>query len=106
LKRLSSKRAKALSIPKSVKDKVYERDNGCCVWCGSPGLPEAHYIARSRSGLGIEENILTLCRTCHNRYDFGTAAQRQEMKRQFKLYLSGRYTGWDEGNLIYKGGNK
>lgn len=30
--------------------------------CGSSyAMPNAHYIARAQGGLGIEENIVTLC---------------------------------------------
>lgn len=98
----SSKRAKALAISAAVKKAVYNRDLGACVWCGAPGLPEAHYIPRSRGGLGVEENILTLCRRCHDIYDHGTRAERQCMGGEFKRYLSSHYDGWDEDNLIYR----
>ena len=62
-----SKRTKALAISPEVKERVYERDNGRCIWCGGRGIPNAHYIPRSLSGLGCEQNILTLCPACHRR---------------------------------------
>ena len=102
MKGLSSGRAKALAISPDVKRAVYERDGGICVCCGAPGLPEAHYIARSRGGLGIEENILTLCRKCHDRYDNGVREDRKRMADYFKLYLSGKYESWNEETLIYR----
>ncbi len=50
-----SKRSKACDISPKVKKKVWERDNHCCIICGSPyAMPNAHYIARSQGGLGIE----------------------------------------------------
>ena len=74
---MKSKRTKALSITPKVKKTVYERDGGRCVLCGSPhGLPEAHYIPRSRGGLGIPENIVTLCRNCHRELDQTTRTFR------------------------------
>lgn len=94
-----SKRTKALEIPQKVKEKVLSRD-GCCIWCGRVGLPNAHYIARSQGGLGIEENILTLCPECHRQYD--QSPRRQEMRNFFKWYLSNIYPDWDETKLIYK----
>lgn len=94
-----SRRTKALEIPPKVKQKVLERD-GWCVWCGKPGEPNAHFIARSQGGLGIEENILTLCFDCHRRYD--QSAERKKMREYFKEYLKSKYPEWDEENLIYK----
>ena len=94
-----TKRTKALEIPAKVKQKVLARDEWC-VWCGRPGQPNAHYIARSQGGLGIEENILTLCSGCHRRYDQTT--DRPKMRAFFREYLKGKYPDWDETKLIYK----
>ena len=50
-----SKRSKACDISPKVKKKVWERDNHCCIICGSPyAMPNAHYISRAQGGLGIE----------------------------------------------------
>lgn len=94
-----NKRTKALSIPPKVKALVTERD-GCCVYCGRPGSPNAHYIARSQSGLGIEQNILTLCDECHRRYD--QSIDREEMREFFRKYLQSKYPDWDESKLVYR----
>ena len=97
---MKSKRTKALEIPMKVKEKVYERDGGLCVMCGRMGMPNAHFIARSQGGLGIEENILTLCFYCHNKYD--QSIHRQKMREYFREYLQSKYPEWDEENLVYK----
>ena len=97
---MKAKRTKALEISQLVKKKVYERDGGCCVWCGKPGQPNAHFIARSQNGLGIEENILTLCFDCHRAYDQTT--NRRKMREYFKSYLKIKYDDWDEEKLVYK----
>jgi len=102
MKRLSSKQAKAHAITPETKREVYERDGGICIWCGRVGLPEAHYISRSKGGLGIPQNILTLCRPCHDRYDNGSRRDRENMKYRFREYLSNIYPDWDEQNLIYR----
>lgn len=95
------KRTKALTITKAVKVKVWERDGGCCVYCGTPyAFPDAHYIPRSQGGLGIEKNILTLCRGCHRRYD--QTAERKEMRLFFRGYLESIYPDWNENDLVYK----
>ncbi len=67
---MKSRRSKACDIPQSVKKKVWERDEERCVVCGNhQAMPNAHYISRAHGGLGIEQNIVTLCQTCHHEYD-------------------------------------
>jgi hypothetical protein len=94
-----ARRTKALEIPPKVKQKVLERDEAC-IWCGRPGLPNAHFIARSQGGLGIEENILTLCPDHHRQYD--QTDKRAKMREYFKNYLQSKYPDWDETKLYYK----
>ena len=71
MKRISTKRAKSTQISTRTKKAVYDRDNGLCVVCGRRGFPDAHYVPRFKGGLGIEENIVTMCRVCHERFDHG-----------------------------------
>ena len=104
------KRTKALAILQSVKKAVAERDTfggwTCCIHCGTPAPSDnitaysnAHYIPRSQGGLGVEENILTLCPNCHGLYD--NSPVRAELKEEFTEYLKSKYAGWNEQNLIY-----
>ncbi len=95
------KRTRALQISPKVKQRVLLRDKWC-VYCGRPGEPNAHYIARTHGGLGTEENILTLCKECHRRYD--QTVDRAKMREFFKGYLQGKYPEWDEDKLYYKKG--
>ncbi|MDE6474761.1 MAG: HNH endonuclease [Clostridia bacterium] len=94
------KRTKALAISKAVKEKVYERDCGLCVLCGSLGLPEVHYISRSRGGVGIEQNIVTLCCPCHNQMDSTTV--RENLLRRVKEYLDLWYPNFTDAEQVYK----
>ena len=107
---MKSQRTKALEIPIKVKQAVAERDSfndhPCCIWCGKPAplsdtlaFSNAHYIPRSDGGLGIEENILTLCPMCHELFD---TSNRANMKVFFEQHLKGRYSDWDEEKLRYK----
>lgn len=103
-----SKRSKACDIPQSVKDTVWERDGHCCIVCGSPiAMPNAHVVSRAHGGLGIEQNIVTLCTNlsehkCHYKFDNGTAEEKQWIGGIIKSYLKSKYPEWDEKNLVYK----
>ena len=93
--------SKACDIPKKVKEEVWSRDNGCCILCGSPrAMPNAHYIPRSKGGLGIAQNIVTLCLVCHSNFDNGM--YRETYKNTIQAYLKAKYDGWNEAELIYK----
>ena len=70
-------------------------------------MPNAHYISRAKGGLGIEENIVTLCteltvNNCHRRYDSGTKEEREKIGAIIKDYLQSKYPNWDESKLTYK----
>ena len=104
-------RTEALSIPRSVKAAVAARDSvegwPCCILCGRPaptGNPLAfscaHSIARSHGGLGIEENILTLCPNCHRQYD--STPLRAAYQPILARHLRENYPGWNEDQLTYK----
>ena len=97
--RYKSKRSKACDIPERVKLRVMARDDGRCIICGLSGFPNAHYIPRSQGGLGIEQNVVTLCPVCHQRYDNGD--KREEYGAYIKQYLSWAYENWNEKDLIY-----
>lgn len=102
---MKSKRARACDISAKVKREVWERDNHRCIICGSPqAMPNAHYIPRSRGGLGIPENIVTLCTMggCHYKYDFGGLEERERIGDQIKNYLKSIYPDWNEEDLIYR----
>lgn len=101
------KLTKATDIPKEVKLKVWERDNHKCIFCEKEvplNLANSHYIKRSQLGLGIEENIMTNCKRCHDLYD--DSPYREQMKEKAKKYLMNLYLDWDEKNLVYNKFNK
>lgn len=97
-----NKRTRAVSIPTKTKKRVEERDGGLCIFCGAPGKGEAHFIARSQGGLGIEENLLTVCRPCHDQMDNST--NRKEMLNIAEGYLRSKYPYWSKSFLIYEKG--
>lgn len=101
---MKTKRAKACDISQSVKARVWERDGHRCIICGSfHAMPNSHFIRRSQGGLGIEENIVTMCFRCHSMYDQGV--DRKAMEAYTENYLKSKYPDWDRKNLIYKKGS-
>ena len=99
--RFKSKVSNACDIPLKVKTKVWERDNMCCIVCGNPNAtPSCHYISRKSLGLGIEQNIVTLCAKCHHNYDHTT--KREEYREYIRNYLKSKYPDWDEKKLKYR----
>lgn len=104
---MKSKRSKATDIPMVVKKRVWERDGGKCVICGNTVnvMPNAHFIPRSKGGLGIEQNIVTLCTNftpnkCHHMYDNST--KREEYGIIIEEYLKNIYPNWNKEDLVYK----
>lgn len=104
-------RTKALGITIAVKEAVAERDSfdghPCCLLCGTPAPVNnrlafscAHYISRAQGGLGVEENIVTLCPRCHMRYDQST--DREQIRAFLRRHLQEHYPHLDESNLTYK----
>lgn len=97
---MKSKRTKATDINKKTRQRILERDKWC-ILCGNPTtLTIAHYIPRSRGGLGIEKNLVVLCMQCH--YNFDMTAKRDEIKKQVKKYLIRFYGEINENELIYR----
>lgn len=98
---MKTKRAKACDISKKVKDIVWERDGQRCIVCGSIyAMPNSHFIRRSQNGKGIAENIVSMCQSCHRKYDQGS--ERTEMEQFVERYLRSIYPDWDKEKLIYK----
>ena len=91
--RYKSKCSRACAIDKSTKIAVSLRDNGRCILCHSTqGLPNAHYIPRSKGGLGIEQNIVTLCPDCHYRLD-QTTERKNLLGSPHKVFSQSRVYG-------------
>lgn len=98
---MRSKRAKALDISQKVKRIVWERDRRCCILCGSSqAMPNAHYISRAKGGLGIEENVVTLCLTCHRELD--QSVKRSHLLEKVRLYLEKHYPNFPNEKRFYR----
>ena len=61
---------------KKKRRKIIERDGGRCVWCGRTDHLEVHHKCYYRYPDGSyaypwdypDENLMTLCRDCHEKY--------------------------------------
>lgn len=108
---------KKTSISNAVRQRVYERDDGECIFCqmgyhadsekqmaneyGYGGRQVMHFVSRARGGLGIEENLAVGCGIHHMLFDNGSHGERKEMKPLFEDYLRSLYPEWNEQMLIY-----
>ena len=99
-----STRSVACDITQGVKRIVWARDNESCVCCGKwvpMDYANAHFIKRSQGGLGIPENIVTLCPKCHWQEDFGLNTKIYEdiIEHHLKRIYG---ANWDKSKLVYR----
>lgn len=104
---MKTKRTKACAISPKVREEVERRDSidgtPCCIFCGSPNARgEGHFIKRSQGGLGIAQNLVTVCRFCHTEMDDGN--NREWYMEVAENYLKNHYPDWDKEKLIFKKG--
>lgn len=94
------RKTNACDISPKVRRIVEERDNGICILCHQQrGAPNAHFISRAQGGLGIPENIVSLCQKCHDEYDHGD--QRGTIGGIIMAYLESHYPGFRNEDRIY-----
>lgn len=105
---------KMTAIPARVKAIVAQRDcahgPATCIICGAPGGPHCHIIRRSQGGMGVEQNIVTLCGPCHYALDEGLFLDRlrplgldtQKKVREYVIdYIKGFYPDWTPESVTY-----
>lgn len=107
---------KRTAIPPAVKAAVAERDSidgwCCCIVCGSPNAaPNAHIVRRSHGGMGVEQNIVSLCPRCHRAFDEGEGIKtllplgfrnREDIAEYIIEYIKQFYPGWTEAGVTYR----
>lgn len=100
-----SKRTNATDISPYVKQTVWSRDMGCCIFCGTPvdvSMANAHVIPRSSGGLGIEQNIVTLCVKHHMMMD--QTSHRKILLEIANKHLQSHYSNIESVDLTFKKG--
>lgn len=50
----------------SMKRAIFERDDGLCIYCGSPAQQIDHVIPVRSGGKPIRSNGVCVCRKCNN----------------------------------------
>ena len=109
------RQTKYTAIPARVKAAVALRDSAhgpaTCIICGAPGSPCCHVVRRSQGGMGVEENVVTLCGPCHYAFDEGMGMKRlkslgfesrEDIRDYIIGYLKGFYQDWTEDSVKYK----
>lgn len=103
-------RTKALGITIAVKEAVADRDSfdghPCCLLCGYPAPVNnrlafscCHILRRSRGGLGVETNIVTLCPRHHAEFDGGD----KTIEAFIHSYMKEKYgESWNINDQRYK----
>ena len=70
MNRSPMRRKSPTPIPAKTRWQVVARDRYRCRWCGSAGPLELHHVRKRSQGRDDKpENLLTLCRFCHERTD-------------------------------------
>lgn len=97
-------RSKATDITPRVRAEVMRRDNHRCVYCNSPyALQIAHvFVNRSHGGLGVKENLVTLCIEHHMSLDNGRLEKSKPIRDVIEFYLRHNYGEIDIDSLKYK----
>lgn len=84
-----------LQFSDKVKREIYDRDNGRCAFCSTPFNLESvphHIYFKSQMGLGIAQNGITVCRTCHDKCHGKVNGVNQHAMRSMALsYLTQFY---------------
>ncbi len=99
-----SKRSNACDVKNGIRNHVLDRDNNRCVVCGNTTwLQMAHvFVSRAHGGLGVPQNIATLCVVCHMSLDNGKASEANLVRELVQGYMMRKYPDLEIEKLKYK----
>ena len=91
-------------MTKKLREKIFERDNYTCQWCGKNGIDEnmllpAHIRTACLCGDDRESNLITLCRYCYNHVpnkEIMRKFETTENKRVFNELYQQRVAGYGD----------
>jgi 5-methylcytosine-specific restriction endonuclease McrA len=93
--------AKLRQISEVAKRNVKMRDGNGCVLCGNVPTELHHYKSRAQGGSDYPENLVSLCRMCHEHvhfFDLGGFKKQALTEYLADLYASPEYI-WNNGEL-------
>lgn len=70
---------------KKARRAAYERDKGLCIMCGRPATDCHHVIFRSQLGKDDPDNLVCLCRSCHEK---AHGVNAKMIREELKKYIS------------------
>lgn len=80
------KKKKKVRISEEVYNKVLERDNHRCRLCYSTWWLQIHHIIyRSQGGKHIEENLMMLCKSCHDKVHSSKKTWQVKLKQMINV---------------------
>jgi 5-methylcytosine-specific restriction endonuclease McrA len=65
-----------------TRQRILERDNHCCRYCGAPAQEVDHIVNRARGGDDSDENLVACCKPCNERKRQQEARAGREAKRR------------------------
>lgn len=91
-------------MTKKLREKIFDRDNYTCQWCGKNDIDEkmlvpAHIRTACLCGDNRESNIITLCRYCYNHIpnkEIMRKFETAENKGEFNALYQKRVEGYGE----------
>lgn len=70
----------------NVNEYVRARDHDSCVICGNPAEHIHHLAERSQNGSDLPENLVCLCKRCHEKVHHNKLSVESVFKKLFKKY--------------------
>ena len=81
---MNKRKRKDDALYKKNRLAAYERANGLCELCGAPAVEIHHIVFRSHCGTSDLDNLIVLCRDCHERAHGPQARQMRERFQQIR----------------------
>jgi len=89
-----------MSIESDLRAEALVRDNYRCVWCAcdptyeqpsGQRLEMAHILPKGSGGKNVIENVIMLCRPCHDQHDGRAPRRLYDQRLLMKGYVAALY---------------
>jgi len=74
---------RSYTINTNLREKIFKRDNYCCVICGSKKDTELHHIDYNLE----EDRMVTLCHKCHRKIPYMFCKNYEIKAQNSKIYI-------------------